>query len=140
MKFNLVLFNEFFFPFVLWQILYAVRTIVDIDLNWRGENIQQAQTLYNKYVWLGDPDFVEKDLVRFFSFPGIATSYVIGQLNIVRIRDLVKTELGQDFSLKDFHYELLRQGEYPLPYLEENMKAYITCRKNSSQVGCEEFF
>lgn len=125
---------------IFYQILYAVRTIVDIDLNWRGENIQQAQTLYNKYVWLGDPDFVEKDLVRFFSFPGIATSYVIGQLNIVRIRDLVKTELGQDFSLKDFHYELLRQGEYPLPYLEENMKAYIACRKNSSQVGCEEFF
>ena len=122
-----------------WQILYALRTIVDIDINWNKGTLAQARKMYNKYIWTDDLDFVNKDFARFLSFPGISTSYVIGQLKITQMRDLVKKELGQDFQLKDVHYEVLRQGEYPLPYLEEHMRAYIACRKNPDQVGCTEF-
>ncbi|XP_067024148.1 uncharacterized protein [Acropora muricata] len=124
---------------IFYQILYALRTIVDIDINWNKGTLVQARKMYNKYIWTDDPDFVKKDFARFLSFPGISTSYMIGQLKITQMRDLVKKELGQDFQLKDFHYEVLRQGEYPLPYLEEHMRAYIACHKNPHQVGCTEF-
>ena len=112
---------------------------MDIDLNYRGLKREQARRMYTQYLWEDNTDFAKKDIVRFFSLPGFATSYMIGEMEITRLRDLAKRELGQDFLLKDFHFEIMRQGEYPLPYLEEHIRAYIACKKDPSRSDCKEF-
>lgn len=95
--------------------------------------------MYRRYLWPENTDLANKDILRSQSVPGIVTSHMIGQIEISRVRDIAERELGRDFFLDEFHYEVLRQGEYPLPYLEEHIRAYITCKKDPTRVGCQEF-
>ena len=117
----------------------ALRAIVDIDLNYYRKSTSNALNMYKEYVWEDNTDQAQKDILRSQSLPGLVTSYMIGQIEISRVRDIAERELGQDFDLKDFHYEVLRQGEVPLGYLEEHIRAYITCKKNPALEECNEF-
>jgi len=121
-----------------YQILHALRAAVDIDLHYYGKDVSLILEMYRKYVWEDNNHQVKKDIYRIQSTPAFVTSYMIGQLEIERVREMAEKELGDDFSLKDFHYEILREGEFPLDYLEEHIKAYIACKKNPSSIGCEE--
>ena len=121
------------------QILYALRTLADIDLNYYGTPTSTVRKMYKQYLWEDNSHQIKKDIIRLQSLPGFATSYMIGQIKISEMKALAKKELAEDFSLKDFHYEVLREGEFPLDNLEEHMKYYIACKKNPQDVGCEEF-
>ena len=95
--------------------------------------------MYQDYVWEDNNHQVNKDITRMQSTPGFVTSYMIGQMEISRVKAMAEKELRGDFSLKDFHYEILREGEFPLDYLEEHIKAYIACKKDPGKEGCKEF-
>lgn len=55
---------------------------------------------------------------RYVVMPGQACSYKIGQLKILDLRARAKKELGEKFSLREFHNTVLRAGIVPLPVLE----------------------
>ena len=120
------------------QLLHALRAMADIDLHFYGKQVSEIRELYRKYVWEDNNNQVNKDIRRIQSMPGFVTSYMIGHLEIERVRKMAEKELGNEFSLKDFHYEIFREGEFPLDYLEEHITAYIACRKNPTQIGCSE--
>lgn len=120
------------------QKLHALRAIVDIDLNFLGKEVAKVRDMYREYLWEDNNHQVNKDIIRIQSTPAFVTSYMIGQMEISRVRDMAEKELGPDFSLKDFHYEILREGEFPLDYLEEHIKAYIACKKDPQKIGCKE--
>ena len=125
--------------FIFWQKLHALRPIVDIEFHFEGTDMATMQNLYWQYVWEGpNTHQVTKDISRILSIPGFVTSYMIGQMEISRVKDMAERELGPEFSLKDFHYEILREGEFPLEYLEEHIKEYIACKKNPNKIGCNE--
>lgn len=46
-------------------------------------------------------------------------------LKILELRSKAKKELGDRFSLKDFHNAVLRQGTVPLAVLEQVIDNYI---------------
>ena len=120
------------------QLLHALRAMADIDLHFYGKQVSEIRELYRKYVWEDNNNQVNKDIRRIQSMPGFVTSYMIGHLEIERVRKMAEKELGNEFSLKDFHYEIFREGEFPLDYLEEHITAYIACKKNPTQIGCSE--
>ena len=120
------------------QILHTLRAMVDIDLHYYGKPVSDIREMYRKYVWEDNNHQVNKDIQRIQSTPGFVTSYMIGQLEIERVREMAEKELGEEFSLKDFHYEILREGEFPLDYLEEHITAYIACKKDPTRIGCKE--
>jgi len=122
-----------------YQKLHALRPIADIDLNFYGKPVSDIRKMYQDYVWEDNNHQVNKDITRMQSTPGFVTSYMIGQMEISRVKAMAEKELGGDFSLKDFHYEILREGEFPLDYLEEHIKAYIACKKDPGKEGCKEF-
>ena len=124
--------------FATLQKLHALRAIVDIDLNFLGKEVAKVRDMYREYLWEDNNHQVNKDIIRIQSTPAFVTSYMIGQMEISRVRDMAEKELGPDFSLKDFHYEILREGEFPLDYLEEHIKAYIACKKDPQKIGCSE--
>ena len=76
----------------------------------------EAELIYNKYAW-GSSTVALKDITRFQSAPGVVASYMIGQMTFVKVRKLMEESLGPKFSLPEFHYQVLRQGEIPLEYL-----------------------
>ncbi len=58
-----------------------------------------------------------------------ACSYKIGQLKILDIRAKAKRELGEKFSLKEFHNAVVRTGEVPLNVLAQALDDWIAAQK-----------
>ena len=46
-------------------------------------------------------------VTRYQSDPGQATAYMIGQLEIKKARKYSEDNLGDKFSLRDFHYQVI---------------------------------
>ena len=112
---------------------------MDIDFNYYGKKRSEAEALYRYYIWEDRTDFVNKDIVRILSVPGFVTGYMIGEMEITRLRDLAKKELGWRFLGEGFSLRSLASREYPLPYLEEHIRAYIACKKDPTREDCKEF-
>jgi uncharacterized protein (DUF885 family) len=67
----------------------------------------------------------ESEIDRYIATPGQATSYMIGRLEIQRLRRHAEQRLGTRFSVKDFHDVVLANGMTPLRQLARNVDAWI---------------
>ena len=67
----------------------------------------------------------ESEIERYIVWPGQATSYMIGRIKIMELRERAKTELGNRFDIKDFHSVVLMNGILPLTVLEALVDQYI---------------
>ena len=68
---------------------------------------------------------VESEIDRYISWPGQANSYMLGMLEIRRLRDLAEAGLGDKFDLRGFHDRVLGTGSITLPMLEESIFGWI---------------
>ena len=91
------------FPWI--QIWRAIRLVVDTGLHAKGLTRDKALEMFAKYAW-DTSDVAQKEVTRYQSGPGQATSYMIGQLVIQKSREEAKKRLGQKFDLKEFHYQV----------------------------------
>ncbi|MBC8225662.1 MAG: DUF885 family protein, partial [Gammaproteobacteria bacterium] len=75
----------------------------------------------------------EQDIIneidRYLIMPGQALAYKIGQLKILELKEKAQKELGESFSIKDFHSVILEQGSLPLNIVEERFDAYLLASK-----------
>ncbi len=62
---------------------------------------------------------------RFMAIPGQALAYKVGQLKIRELRVRAEVALGEEFSVKDFHTEVLKDGAMPLFMLEAKIDRWI---------------
>ena len=111
--------------------------VVDTGLHYKGLKRDDALKMFQKYLW-DDSDITLKEVTRYQSSPGQATSYMIGQLHIMKLRQYAEKKLGKKFNLKDFHFQVLYQGSAPLSFLEESIKEYVDCVLNKTKKGCDE--
>ncbi|KAM7425170.1 hypothetical protein ABFA07_023367 [Porites harrisoni] len=81
-------------------------------------------------------DFTDKEVTRYQGWPGQATAYMVGRIGILKARQHATNALGEQFSLKDFHYQVLSQGSSPLAFLEEHINNYVECVKKPDKEGC----
>jgi len=68
---------------------------------------------------------------RYLTLPGQATSYKIGMMKILELREKAKRELGDKFDIRGFHDTVLGGGALPLPMLEKRVDNWIAQVKNS---------
>lgn len=120
-----------------WQIWRAIRLIVDTGLHYKGMKRAAAIKMFADYAW-DDSDLTEKEVTRYQNWPGQATAYMIGRLAILQAREKATSALGKDFSLKDFHYQILSQGSSPLAYLQDHIKTFVECVKEPDKQGCDD--
>jgi uncharacterized protein (DUF885 family) len=86
--------------------------VVDVKLHTgqmtRDEAVEwMAAKLKTDTTWIG----IEVD--RYTLTPTIPMSYLIGKEEIMKLRQAVKEQQGENFSLKDFHDRLLSVGSLP---------------------------
>ena len=67
----------------------------------------------------------EGETRRYIMWPAQATSYYVGFLKILELRQKAKDKLGSRFDLKKFHNIILGSGQLPLEMLEQQVDAYI---------------
>ena len=110
------------------QVWRAVRLVVDTGIHGKRWSREQAIAYFLANAPLSEAD-ATKEVERYFNWPGQATSYMIGQLKILELRDRAKARLGERFDIREFHAVVLENGAVPLDVLEELVEAYIARRR-----------
>ena len=62
------------------------------------------------------------------AIPGQATAYKIGELRIKALRAKAEDALGDDFDIRAFHAEVLKDGAVPLDVLEAKIERWIAAQ------------
>ena len=106
------------------QAARAARLVIDSGIHTKGWTRQQAvDYMMNNTGWA--PVDIQNDINRYISWPGQATSYMLGMLEIRRLRSLAEVELGEQFDIRDFHDRILENGSMTLPMTEKAVMAWI---------------
>jgi uncharacterized protein (DUF885 family) len=97
----------------------AGRLIVDTGIHALGWDREQA---VQKMMETGSSRLdAEIEVDRYIAMPGQALAYMIGKLEIDRLRAAVIEREGSAFSLRDFHDRVLAFGSLPLAVLDDEL-------------------
>lgn len=106
----------------------AIRLVVDTGLHTKGWTREQAIT-YSMENEAEPEESIISEIERYMAIPGQALSYKIGQLKIRELRTKAEKELGNKFSIKEFHNQVLDAGCLPLKVLEGKIDKWIAGKK-----------
>jgi len=102
----------------------AARLVVDTGLHALGWTRERSVAFLLERT--GAPrDVAESEIERYLAWPGQATSYMIGYLELRALREKAERELGPRFDLRAFHDRVLEYGPLPLPVLRRNVERWI---------------
>ena len=110
------------------EIYRAARLVVDTGIHAKRWSRDQAVAYYRANTLLSELD-IQREINRYISNPGQATSYKIGQLKILELREKARTALGPRFDIREFHEVVLANGALPLGVLEEQVDAWIARKR-----------
>jgi uncharacterized protein (DUF885 family) len=106
------------------QAARAARLVVDSGIHTKGWTRQQAvDYMLDNTAWPAVD--IESEVNRYIAWPGQANSYMLGMLEIRRLRNLAEAELGANFDLRAFHDRVLGYGSVTLPMLDASVRAWI---------------
>jgi uncharacterized protein (DUF885 family) len=105
------------------QAFRASRLVVDSGLHGLGWTRQQAIDYMLAHTAESE-HAIESEVDRYIVWPGQATSYMIGMLEIRAARDEAEKAMGSRFDLKAFHDRVLEDGAVPLTFLREKIRAW----------------
>ncbi|MDY6927321.1 MAG: DUF885 domain-containing protein [Pseudomonadota bacterium] len=109
----------------MWR---AIRLVVDTGIHAKGWTEEQANQFFRDNSPISD-GAIKTEVQRYFVWPGQATSYKIGMLKILELREKAETELGEKFDIRAFHDVVLGSGAVPLTILERMVDNWIAEEK-----------
>jgi uncharacterized protein (DUF885 family) len=72
------------------------------------------------------------EIDRYIVWPGQALGYMIGRLEIQKLRQKAEQELGDRFDIRAFHDAILDQGALPMDVLETHITQWIAEQKTKA--------
>jgi uncharacterized protein (DUF885 family) len=106
------------------QAFRAARLVVDSGLHVMGWTREQAITYMLEHS-VEARAFVETEVDRYLAVPGQATAYMMGSLEIQKLRRDAERQLGARFDIKSFHDVVLRDGAVTLPMLQKAVARWV---------------
>jgi uncharacterized protein (DUF885 family) len=106
------------------EALRAVRLVVDAGIHALGWTRQQAID----YMLANTAESVASataEIDRYIAVPGQATAYMLGNLEIRRLREQAQREMGARFDIREFHDRVLEDGNVTLPMLRTKIERWI---------------
>ncbi len=110
------------------EIWRAIRLVVDTGIHAKGWSEAEALAFYtaNSPQPIGK---IRSEIRRYFVTPGQATSYKVGMVKILALREMSRQALGDRFDLRAFHDTVLSGGSLPLSVLEARVDRWIAATK-----------
>jgi uncharacterized protein (DUF885 family) len=102
----------------------ACRLVVDTGMHALGWSRQRAIDYLRAHSPM-HPSHVSAEIDRYAVTPGQALSYMVGRLEILRIREEAKTRLGTRFDIRQFHDAVLDSGSLPLSLLDRHVASRL---------------
>jgi len=98
----------------------AARIIVDVKLQ-TGEFDYEDALQFMIETFGGGEDYYAREIKRYISNPIQPSSYLIGKIQLLELREDYRRLKGSDFDLKDFHDNLLSHGSIPIELIRRLM-------------------
>jgi uncharacterized protein (DUF885 family) len=101
------------------ELLRAVRLVADTGIHAKEWTRKQAKDYMNSVVgWTHEVE-------RYTVLPAQATGYLIGQQEILRLREAAERHLGEVFTYPSFHEVIVGSGSVPLEVLDGIVTEWI---------------
>ncbi|MFQ5547788.1 MAG: DUF885 family protein, partial [Woeseia sp.] len=102
----------------------AARLVVDPGLHVMGWTREQAIEYMLEHTAEGY-DAIASEVDRYIAVPGQATSYLLGSLEIQRMRRMVEERLEDAFDIRAFHDKVIANGNVSLPMLDAAIDEWV---------------
>jgi uncharacterized protein (DUF885 family) len=113
------------------DMLRAIRLVVDTGLHSKHWTRQQVVDFFHEHS-PEDEVSVQSETDRYIAWPAQALGYKIGQLEILKLRQYAKDQLGDKFDIRAFHDEVLDGGALPMDVLKERVEDWVALQKSPS--------
>jgi uncharacterized protein (DUF885 family) len=101
----------------------AGRLVVDTGMHAKGWTREQAVSFLRDNTPMSDLE-IGNEIDRYIAYPGQALAYMVGRLEIQRMRAEAQERLGERFDIRAFHDVVLTNGALPLAVLDEVVRAW----------------
>jgi len=85
---------------------------------------------FHKYTAMDEPN-VQTEVDRYIAWPAQALAYKLGQLEILKLRQLAKDAMAEKFDIRAFHDEVLDGGALPLNVLDERVTEWVNTQRSA---------
>jgi uncharacterized protein (DUF885 family) len=109
----------------MWR---AIRLVVDTGVHEKHWSRDQMVAYFHRYTAMDEPN-VQSEVDRYIAWPGQALAYKLGQLEILKLRQFAKDQLGMRFDIRAFHDEVLGGGTLPLDVLDQRTHEWVDKQK-----------
>ncbi|GJM09316.1 MAG: hypothetical protein DHS20C11_15920 [Lysobacteraceae bacterium] len=106
------------------ELFRAVRLVVDTGIHAQRWTREQAIDYMSTNTGITESDVIS-EIERYIVWPGQATAYKVGMMEILRLREEARAALGDRFDIRDFHEVVLMNGPVPLHLLRDLVGQYI---------------
>ena len=106
------------------EIWRAIRLVLDTGLHAKGWTEEQAVQYFLDNSAITEAQ-ARSEVQRYMVLPGQATSYKIGMMKILELREKAEQALGDKFDIRGFHDAVLGGGAVPLSVLEAMIDQWI---------------
>lgn len=101
-----------------WRLQRAARVILDVGLHTGRIGYDEAVRFLIEEVRMSR-GHAERSVNAYTAAPVYFSTYLVGMLEILRVREACRARRGARFSLKEFHERFLSYGNVPPALLEE---------------------
>ncbi|KOV80145.1 hypothetical protein ADL03_34975 [Nocardia sp. NRRL S-836] len=102
----------------------AARLVVDTGLHAFGWSRQQAVDHLRENTVMPEPE-IQSEVDRYIEVPGQALAYMVGRIEIQRLRSEAEAALGERFDVRAFHDLVVGTGPVPLSTLGDLVREYV---------------
>ena len=106
------------------EMFRANRLVVDTGMHYKRWTREEAMKYMKETTGMSDTE-VRVEIERYIVWPAQATSYKMGMLKILELRQKAEDALGEKFDIRKFHTIVLDQGIVPLFILEGIIDEWI---------------
>jgi uncharacterized protein (DUF885 family) len=118
------------------DMLRAIRLVVDTGFHYKHWSRQQVVDFFHDHSAIDEPE-VQSETDRYMAWPAQALGYKIGQLEILKLRQYAKDQLGNKFDLRVFHDEVLTGGALPIDVLDSRIRGWVEQQKTKLAVAAD---
>ena len=108
-----------------YQAFRAARLVVDTGMHALKWNRERALQFLRDHTTLS-PEQAANEIDRYATHPAQALAYMVGELELFRLREEARKRLGDGFDLRAFHDAVLAHGAVPLSSLERIVGEYVS--------------
>jgi len=116
------------------DMLRAIRLVVDTGFHYKHWTRQQVVDYFHDHSAI-DEVTVQSETDRYSAWPAQALGYKIGQLEILKLRQYAKDQLGDKFDIRGFHDEVLSGGALPMDVLSTRIHEWVGHQKMRAAIS-----